>query len=137
MDVKVKGIPAAFGGIDMPMNDKQLELVAVTFRVLADPLRLRLLQAMGAEERSVADLVAAIGTSQANVSKHLGILLRSGLVRRRKEGLFAYYAVADPSVFQICDVVCGNLKDRMARDLSQMTGGVERRPSGRGARKKK
>ena len=106
----------------MVMNDKTLDLVAQRFRVLGDPVRLRLLNALNAGERSVADLVEELGASQANVSKHLGVLLRSGLVRRRKEGLFVYYACADPSVFQICNVVCGSLRDWLARDLSLLAG---------------
>jgi len=102
----------------MTINDKTLDLVAERFRVLSDPLRLRLLNALGEGERSVAALVEDTSASQANVSKHLGILLRAGLVSRRKEGLFVYYRVADPGVFRLCDLVCGSIKDRLASDLS-------------------
>ena len=106
--------------MNKPMNDKTLEMVADRFRVLADPLRLALLQALGEAERTVQELTEAIGSSQANTSKHLGILLRAGLVARRKEGLFVYYRAADPDVFRLCDLVCGSLKDRLARELSQL-----------------
>ena len=100
------------------MNDNTLSMVAERFRVLGDPLRLRILQAVGEGESTVADLTAQCETSQANASKHLGVLLRAGLVTRRKEGLFVYYRVADPSVFRMCDLVCGSIKDRLARDLA-------------------
>jgi DNA-binding transcriptional ArsR family regulator len=106
------------------MNEQTLEMIAERFRVLGDPLRLRLLHAMAAGELSVSELVTTSGTSQANVSKHLGMLLRAGLIRRRKEGLRVYYAPADPSVFKICDLVCGSLQDRLARDLSDLDGSV-------------
>jgi ArsR family transcriptional regulator len=111
----------------MPMNEKTLEMVAERFRVLGDPLRLRLLNALSGGEKSVTELVEETGASQANVSKHLAVLLQAGLIDRRKEGLFVYYSSADPNVFQICDVVCGSLKERLARNLSEL-----RRVNGRG-----
>ena len=74
----------------MLLNDRTLVLVAERFRVLSDPLRLRLLNALSAGEKSVAELVDATGASQANVSKHLGVLARAGLVSRRKAGLYVY-----------------------------------------------
>lgn len=104
----------------MLMSEKSLEMVAERFRILGDPQRLRLLSALSGGERSVADLVESTGTGQANVSKHLGVLLRGGLVRRRKDGLRVFYEAADKSVYQICDVVCGSLKDHLARELSQL-----------------
>jgi DNA-binding transcriptional ArsR family regulator len=119
----------------MLMNDKTLDMVAERFRVLGDPLRLRLLNALGDRERSVTELVAETGASQANVSKHLGILSQAGLISRRKEGLFVFYACSDPKVFQICDVVCGSLKERLTHDLSQLAEGrTPRRATGKGRR---
>lgn len=101
-----------------PLPDKSLDLIAERFRVLGDPLRLRLLHALVAREMSVGALVEASGTSQANVSKHLRILLHAGLVARRKEGLLAFYRVADPSIFQLCDMVCGRLSEQFRADLA-------------------
>lgn len=102
------------------MNDKTMELVAERFRVMGDPQRLRLLQALGDRERAVADLAREGGTSQANASKHLAVLLRAGLVARRKEGLYVYYRAADPSVFQLCDLVCGSIRTRLASELTEL-----------------
>lgn len=102
------------------MNDKTLDLVAERFRILGDPTRLRILQTLAQGERSVSDLVAATGSAQANISKHLQLLLRGGLVERRKEGSHVYYAVADPEVFRLCDLVCGSLADRLNRDLEAL-----------------
>lgn len=100
------------------MNDKTLTLIAERFRVLGDPLRLQLLHLLGDSEMSVGALVEATGASQANVSKHLQILLRAGLVQRRKEGLLAYYKIVDPSIFQLCDLVCGRLSEQFQANLS-------------------
>jgi DNA-binding transcriptional ArsR family regulator len=59
---------------------------------------------------SVNELVEATGLGQANVSKHLQLLHTHGFVSRRKEGLFVYYAIADKSVFKLCDIMCGRLE---------------------------
>lgn len=92
------------------MTSEQLDLVAERFRVLSEPARLQLLQALMAGERSVGELVELTGLSQANVSKHLQLLLAQDLVARRKEGVFAYYHLADESVFQLCELVCSHLE---------------------------
>jgi ArsR family transcriptional regulator len=101
-----------------PLENKSLDLIAQRFRVLGDPLRLQLLHLLGSEERSVGALVEATGASQANVSKHLQILLRAGLLERRKEGLLALYRIADASIFQLCDLVCGRLSEQYRADLT-------------------
>ena len=99
------------GGISKrPMTAEQLGLVAERFKVLAEPVRLQLLQVLMSGERSVGDLADVTGLSQANVSKHLQMLLAHNLVGRRKEGLFAYYGLADESVFKLCELVCGSLE---------------------------
>ena len=73
-----------------------MERVAERFRVLGEPMRIRLLEAMRDGEMSVHDLQEATGASQQNVSQHLGVLLRAGIVSRRKEGNFSLYSIADP-----------------------------------------
>jgi ArsR family transcriptional regulator len=94
-----------------PLNDQALELVANRFRLLADPTRLKILHTLGHDEMTVTDIVDKTGTSQANASKHLAVLLNSAVVARRKDGLSAYYRVADDSIFDLCDVVCSRLRD--------------------------
>jgi DNA-binding transcriptional ArsR family regulator len=104
------------------LNKKSLSLIAERFRVLGDPIRLQLLNTLGSEEYSVGMLVERVGATQANVSKHLRILLRAGLVDRRKEGLQVYYRVTDPSIFELCDTVCGSLSEQLAEDLEAIRG---------------
>jgi ArsR family transcriptional regulator len=100
------------------MQDKSLRLIADRFKVLSDPLRLALLHRLKDGERTVSTLVEETGASQANVSKHLQILRRAGLVERRKEGLSAWYSILDPSIFDICDLVCGRLTEQFQEDLA-------------------
>lgn len=113
-----------------PLSDKTLELVAERFRVLGDPVRLRLLQTLEVGEKSVAELVGATGASQANVSKHLQLMLRAGVVQRRREGLFVFYSVRDARVFQLCDAVCGSLAEHFTRELSELPAAAGRKRSG-------
>jgi len=94
------------------LSDDVLELIATRFRVLGEPMRLRILHALGERELSVSELVGQTGGSQANVSKHLGVLQESGLVSRRKEGLNAFYHIADKTIFQLCETVCDSLSER-------------------------
>ena len=96
------------------LTEEAFQLIAGRFRVLAEPMRLRLLHALGDIEMSVSELVEATGAGQANVSKHLGIMLDAGLVGRRKEGLNVFYRVAEPSIFGMCEAVCSSLSQRLA-----------------------
>jgi ArsR family transcriptional regulator len=95
------------------IDDSALELIASRFRLLAEPMRLKILHALGDAEMSVGELVTATGANQANVSKHLAILLDAGVVSRRKEGLRANYRVSDESIFALCDVVCSRLERQL------------------------
>ncbi len=99
--------------ISKVLSDDALGLIAGRFRLLAEPMRLRILHTLGDREMAVGELVAATGANQANVSKHLGILLDAGVVARRKEGLTANYRVSDESIFELCDLVCSRLKDHL------------------------
>lgn len=95
------------------LTPELLLLIAERFRALAEPARLQILDRLRTGETTVSELVDDTGLGQANVSKHLQLLHGMGFVRRRKEGLFVYYALADKSVFQLCDVMCGRLETEM------------------------
>ena len=94
------------------LHDDALELIARRFRILSDPNRLKILNTIGEGEMNVSEIVAATGMSQANVSRHLGMLLSAGVVSRRREGLTANYRVTDETIFSICDLVCSRLKSQ-------------------------
>jgi DNA-binding transcriptional ArsR family regulator len=104
-----------------PIPAELADLIATRMRVIGDPTRIRLLDALRDGERSVAELTDALGTSQQNASKHLGVLLSAGIVARRKEGTSAFYSVADPTVFELCEQVCGGLRAQ----LEELTALVE------------
>ncbi len=99
-----------------------LELVAARFKMLAEPMRLRLLNELRGGERTVTQLVEATGAGQANVSKHLGLLADAGMVSRRKEGLTVNYFIADESLFELCDLVCGRLLKELAAKAAHFGG---------------
>jgi ArsR family transcriptional regulator len=104
------------------LSPEAFELIAARFRALAEPMRLRILHALGGDEMSVTEIVDATGAGQANVSKHLGVLLDAGIVARRKEGLNAYYSVADDSIFRMCELVCSSIDERLAAQRSAVVG---------------
>ncbi|MFO0950456.1 MAG: metalloregulator ArsR/SmtB family transcription factor [Isosphaeraceae bacterium] len=95
----------------MPITipDEFLERVAEKFRMLGDPTRLLILRTLLGGERNVGSVVLETGQNQANVSKHLKMLTEAGLVRRRKEGLQVFYAVNDPLIGKLCELVCGSV----------------------------
>ena len=106
----------------LDLSDEALELVAARFRLLGDASRLRLLRALMDGEHSVQELVEASGLSQTNVSRHLGLMRREGVVARRAEGNRAVYSIADPTLRRLCRTVCGGLSERMAGDLDALQG---------------
>jgi DNA-binding transcriptional ArsR family regulator len=97
------------------LSPQALELVAQRFRQLSDPTRLGIIQELFEGELSVQEIGQRVGTSQANVSKHLAGLVDHGLLARRKEGLYAYYSIADESIYGLCTLVCTSLADRFER----------------------
>jgi len=97
------------------LSPEALEQVAAYFQALSEPTRLRLLNLLRDGERNVGDLAQACGYTAANVSRHLAMLTQHGLVKRESRGTSAYYRIADPSVYALCDLVCGNIGRTLAR----------------------
>ncbi len=97
------------------LSPEAVELVAGRFRVLGEPLRVRILQELRDGELNVSELVAATGSTQSNVSKHLRTLQEAGLIGRRQSGNQVYCYIDDPSVFDLCDAVCESVGDRLVR----------------------
>lgn len=88
------------------LSDEAFEQISGFFKVLSEPLRLKILHALYDGELTVNQIMDATAGNQANVSKHLRVLLDAGLLSRRKEGTNAFYRIADPLVFSLCDSVC-------------------------------
>lgn len=108
-----------------PLPAALVELIAERFRVLGEPMRIRLLDALREGPATVGELERATGASQQNVSKHLGLLLRGGLVSRRKDGNFSLYAIADEGVYELCDQVCGGIRRQLDELDRLLQGGAD------------
>lgn len=93
-------------------TEPMLEAICARFRALGEPMRLRILDALRRKPLTVGELVEATGATQANISKHLGVLHREQFLTRRRDGLHVYYAIKDPAVFSLCEAVCGPLAER-------------------------
>jgi ArsR family transcriptional regulator len=96
-----------------PLPDEIVELIAQRFHALGEPMRLKLLDRLRQGEANVLELTELLATTPQNASKHLGILHRLGIVRRRKDGNFSYYSIADDSVFGLCEIVCGSIEQQL------------------------
>lgn len=107
--------------MDAPVPDDFLDKAAARFRLLGDPVRLHILNALLAQgEATVQELATATQQSHQNTSKHLRALAGGGLVGCRREGAFAHYRVTDPSVPGLCLLVCAQLqRDEVSDAASQ------------------
>ncbi len=102
---------------DLPKE--ALEKVAAYFQALSEPTRLSLLNLLRSGERNVGELAQLTGFTTANVSRHMALLSTHGLVARESRGTSVYYRIADPSVYQLCDLVCGSLARQFERAASE------------------
>ncbi|MCP4004873.1 MAG: winged helix-turn-helix transcriptional regulator [bacterium] len=102
------------------LSDEALQLVASRFRALGDPTRLRILNTLMQGESSVQGLVEATELEQPNVSRHLAVLRREGIVERRSEGNRALYDIHDTSVVEVCRIVCAGLSGQLVETLDAL-----------------
>ncbi|HSP17721.1 MAG TPA: metalloregulator ArsR/SmtB family transcription factor [Thermoanaerobaculia bacterium] len=103
------------------LSPEAVALVAGRFRVLGEPLRVRILEELRDGEKNVTELVVATGSTQSNVSKHLRTLQEAGLIGRRQSGNQVFCYIDDPSVFDLCDTVCASVGDRLVRQTRVAT----------------
>ncbi|HET9732095.1 MAG TPA: metalloregulator ArsR/SmtB family transcription factor [Acidimicrobiales bacterium] len=96
-----------------PLPAPLVELIAQRFRLLGEPNRIRLLDALRDGPATAADLQSATGASQQNVSKHLSMMVEAGMVRREKEGTRVRFSIADDTLFELCERVCGSLRQQV------------------------
>ncbi|NEO27648.1 MAG: helix-turn-helix transcriptional regulator [Kamptonema sp. SIO4C4] len=102
-----------------PISQEVVQQLAEYFGILSEPMRLRILNLLRDGEKCVQELVEATQTSQANVSKHLKVMLQAGVLSRRSEGTSAYYRVEDPLIFDLCNLVCNRLASRIEEQAQQ------------------
>src|SRR5688572_21956917 len=107
-----------------PLPDALVELISERFRVLSEPMRIRLLDRLRERDATVGELTVATGATQQNVSKHLGVLSAAGILDRERDGNFVRYSITDPTIFELCELVCGRLREQSA-ELDRAVAGVE------------
>jgi len=98
------------------LDNRALQHVAKYFKALAEPMRLKVLNALQDGEKNVGQLTEICEGSQANISKHLALLAETGLVKRESRGTSVYYSIANPSVYELCELVCGQIGERIASE---------------------
>jgi DNA-binding transcriptional ArsR family regulator len=108
-----------------PLPDDLVELIARRFRVLGEPMRIKLLDRLREGEATVNELTEALGASQQNISKHLAVLAEAGMLGRRKDGTHVKYRIVDEGVFVLCDQVCGSVREQL-RVLNELVSGEGR-----------
>ncbi len=106
------------------MSPEALEMVAARFRAMGEPLRLADPQQLETGEQSVSALALSVASTQPNVSKHLKVLQDAGLLHRRQQGTSAYYSIADPMVFELCEMICSRLRDSLEAQVGALNGRV-------------
>jgi DNA-binding transcriptional ArsR family regulator len=94
------------------LSEEQMEQVALRFRLLGEPMRLKILQAVCREPRTVNGIVTAVGATQANVSKHLALLAGAGILVRQKDGQRVYYCMKDQLAMKLCALIHKHLGEK-------------------------
>lgn len=97
------------------LSPDALDYVARYFRTLSEPTRLRILVALADGPKTVGDISDSVGSSMANVSRHLAQMAENGMLERETQGSSTWYRIADADVYKLCDVVCGNIARRFDR----------------------
>ena len=102
----------------MQLDDQAYARIAKYFQLLAEPMRLKILNGLRDGEKNVSELVALSGGTQANVSKHLTMLSTANLIKREARGTKAYYSIADQRIYELCNLVCGQIANQMSLDAA-------------------
>ncbi|MGB5632583.1 MAG: metalloregulator ArsR/SmtB family transcription factor, partial [Waterburya sp.] len=96
-----------------PEPPEYLSPVADYFKVLSEISRLQILSCLREGAMNVSEIGEATGLGQANLSKHLKMLTEAEILSRQPQGVSVYYEIQDPMIFELCELVCDRLYERM------------------------
>jgi len=116
-------VVAESASVPHPLPAPLVELIAQRFRVIGEPMRIRLLDVLRDGPRTINELTEALGASQQNVSKHVTVLAQAGIVARETEGTRVRCSIADETIFDLCEIVCGGLRQQVAELDELLSGG--------------
>ncbi len=120
----------------MTLPPSALAPVADYFKVLSELSRLQVLCTLRSGEKNVTEIIEETGLGQANVSKHLKILAQAGIVSRKPQGVSVYYEIAEPLIFELCELVGDRLSLRLELQSQQLKQLEQLRPARKVARAK-
>lgn len=112
-----------FNAQEGSLSEEALDAIADFFKLLSEPSRLKILCTLKGGPRNVTEIMEISGLGQANVSKHLKLMARAGLVRRTPQGTNAYYEIDNPAIFALCELACATLSakfQQQAETLAQL-----------------
>lgn len=101
------------------LSPAALQLVAEFFKVLSESSRLQIVCRLRNGPKNVSEIIELTGLGQANVSKHLKILAQAGIVSRQQQGVCVFYQIANPFVFDLCELVCNSLAQQIEQQTEQ------------------
>ena len=111
----------------LPLSERMVEVIAARFRALGEPHRLRILQVLEEGEAAAGEITERLTANQSNVSRHLQSLYEAGLVGRRREGNKVLYSIADPTVLEICQLVCAGVEKDARNEAAALGSGRSRK----------
>ncbi|MGB5636908.1 MAG: metalloregulator ArsR/SmtB family transcription factor [Waterburya sp.] len=102
------------------LSPAALGLMADFFKVLSEVSRLQIVCSLKNGAKNVSEIVEETGLGQANVSKHLNVLTKANVVAREQQGIYTYYQIANPVLFELCDLVCDALATQFEQQSQQL-----------------
>jgi ArsR family transcriptional regulator, virulence genes transcriptional regulator len=97
------------------LRQKIFQMQAEICKALANPLRMAIVDRLGNQETSAADLIAVLGISKASLSKHMTLLVHGGIVESRRDGRQILYRLIDPEIRKACAIMSSVLYRRLKR----------------------
>ncbi|OUC11663.1 MAG: transcriptional regulator [Alkalinema sp. CACIAM 70d] len=119
-DVVTTGVIASDDCGISKLSPVALGLMAEFFKVLSEVSRLQIVCSLKQGSKNVTEIIEETGLGQANVSKHLKMLTQAGIVAREQQGVCVYYSIANPFLFELCDLVCDALSIQMEQQSQQL-----------------